>query len=121
MSLNSAEALINVQHFIGVVENRNDPLNIGRCQVRVYGVHTEDKVDIPTADLPWAMPVMPYNSASISGVGISPTGPVEGTWVFGMFIDGVELQQPIILGTLVGIPKEKIASNLGFGDPRGSG
>tara|TARA_R110002096_G_scaffold14161_3_gene49443 strand:- start:10290 stop:11732 length:1443 start_codon:yes stop_codon:yes gene_type:complete len=119
MSLNSAEALINVQHFIGVVENRNDPLNIGRCQVRVYGVHTEDKIDIPTGDLPWAMPVMPYNSASISGIGISPTGPVEGTWVFGMFIDGIELQQPIILGTLVGIPKEKIASNLGFGDPKG--
>ena len=119
MSFNSAEALITVQHFIGVVENRNDPLNIGRCQVRVYGVHSEDKTEIPTADLPWAMPVMPPTSASISGVGVSPTGLVEGSWVFGMFIDGVELQQPIILGSLVGIPIEKIASNLGFGDPRG--
>ena len=65
------------------------------------------------------MPVMPFNSASISGVGISPTGPVEGTWVFGLFLDGQELQQPIVLGTMVGIPKEKIAATKGFSDPLG--
>jgi hypothetical protein len=119
MALTSKEALHSPQHFIGVVENRNDPLNIGRCQVRCFGIHTEDKEAIPTASLPWAQPIMPFNSASLSGVGISPTGPVEGTWVFGMFIDGQELQQPVILGTMVGIPQQKVPKSVGFSDPSG--
>ncbi len=119
MTLQSAESLKNVQHFIVVVEDRNDPLQIGRLKVRCFGIHTEDKSAIPTKDLPWAMPVMPFNSASLSGIGVSGTGPVEGTWVFGLFIDGSELQQPIVLGTMVGIPKDKIPKTVGFSDPLG--
>ena len=100
MAINSAENASNFIHFQGVVEDRNDPLNIGRVRVRCFGIHTDDKSLIPTDQLPWAQPVMPFNSASISGVGVSPTGPVEGTWVFGLFLDGSEQQQPVILGTL---------------------
>ena len=47
---------------------------------------------------------MPFTSASISGVGTSPTGPVEGTWVFGFFADGTQMQMPMILGTMIGAP-----------------
>ena len=119
MAMNSAENTSNFIHFQGVVEDRNDPLNIGRVRVRCFGIHTDDKSLIPTDQLPWAQPVMPFNSASISGVGVSPTGPVEGTWVFGLFLDGSEQQQPVILGTLVGIPKEKVPSSSGFSDPLG--
>ena len=115
----STDTLQSLQHFVGVVEDRNDPLSLGRCRVRAFGIHTEDKAMIPTEDLPWATPVMPFNSASISGIGISPTGPVEGTWVVGMFLDGIHMQQPIILGTLVGQPMEKLSSGVGFSDPSG--
>ena len=115
----STDTLQTLQHFVGVVEDRNDPLNIGRVRVRCFGIHTENKDKIPTDMLPWAMPVMPFNSASISGVGISPTGPVEGTWVFGLFLDGSDLQQPIVLGTMVGMPEEKIPKTVGFSDPAG--
>ena len=108
-----------MQHFVGVVEDRNDPLQIGRVKVRCFGIHTEDKSAIPTKQLPWAMPIMPYNSASMSGIGISGTGPVEGTVVFGLFLDGQEQQQPIVLGTMVGIPKDKIPKTVGFSDPLG--
>ena len=52
----------NTQNFMGfeyiwwqgVVEDRLDPLKIGRCRVRILGFHTEDKNKIPTNDLPWA-------------------------------------------------------------------
>ena len=27
--------------WVGVVENRMDPLKLGRCQVRIFGYHTE--------------------------------------------------------------------------------
>jgi len=115
----SAEKLRAFQFFIGVVEDRADPAEQGRVKVRCFGIHTEDKSDIPTKDLPWATPIMPYTSASISGIGTSPTGPVEGTWVVGFFIDGKEMQQPMILGTLVGAPDQKSDKSKGFNDPNG--
>ena len=71
--------------YEGCVENRNDPLKLGRCQVRVVGLHTHDKNILSTADLPWAYPLQPVTSAAISGLGHSPVGPVEGTWVIIMF------------------------------------
>jgi hypothetical protein len=92
-----------MEYFIGVVEDRLDPLQLGRCRVRVFGVHTEDKGDLPTADLPWAMPVTPINSASTSGVGQSPTGIVNGAWVVGFFMDGEDRQQFMMTGTLTSI------------------
>jgi len=88
--------------YTGCVENRQDPLKIGRCQVRVVGLHTDDKTILPTEDLPWAYPMQPVTSAAVSGIGHSPVGPVPGTWVILMFRDP-DLQMPIILGTLGGI------------------
>ena len=37
----------------GVVEDRQDPLKLGRCRVRIAGGHTHIKMEVPTADLPW--------------------------------------------------------------------
>lgn len=101
----------------GVVEENTDPLKLGRCKVRIAGWHTSEKRLIPTEDLPWAYPVQPINSAAISGIGISPTGILNGTWVFGFFRDGKDAQQPMILGTLGGIPQHDPVEGLGFNDP----
>ena len=79
----------------GVVEDRHDPLFLGRCRIRILGWHTKDKSQIPTESLPWAFPVQPITSAAQTGVGISPTGPVEGTWVVGFFRDGEDGQEPV--------------------------
>ena len=38
--------------YTGVVEDRNDPLQVGRVRVRIYGLHTDDKTLIATPDLP---------------------------------------------------------------------
>lgn len=94
----------NFYWWFGVVEDRNDPLRLGRCRVRIIGYHTEDNEILPTEDLPWAMPVMPANSAGTSGVGWSPTGAVEGSWVVGFFADGENGQHPMFFGTVGSIP-----------------
>ena len=98
--------MANFIHFTGVVEDRQDPHQIGRVRVRCLGFHSDNKRALPTADLPWAQPMLPTTSSGISGLGCSPTFLVKGSWVFGFFRDGEAMQQPVILGTLPGKPAE---------------
>jgi len=94
------------QWFVGVVEDRKDPQTLGRLRVRCLGYHTEGLDKLPTSDLPWAHVMNPITSATVSGIGQTPLGAVEGTWVVGFFQDGSDAQQPIIIGTLPGKPTE---------------
>lgn len=103
----------------GVVEDRDDPLKLGRCRVRCVGFHTPDKTILPTEDLPWAHPIMPVTSASMNGIGFSSTGLVNGSWVMGFFRDGNSGQQPVIMGSLGGIPQNEAVVESGFYDPDG--
>lgn len=97
--------LTDLIHY-GVVEVRDtDPLRLGRCKVRVIGLHTENTEELPTEDLPWAYPMGSLTSASMSGIGHAPVGPVEGTIVVVLFRDAYK-QHPLIIGTLGGIPEE---------------
>ena len=90
--------------FTGVVEDRSDPENMGRVKVRIHGVHTENKTLLPTKDLPWSHVLMPVTSASLAGIGVSATGILNGSWVVGYYIDGEDMQENIILGTLPSKP-----------------
>ena len=92
----------NFVWFAGVVEDRNDPNYLGRVRVRCYGFHTDDRFELPTEDLPWAMVMQSVNSAAQTEVGQSPTGLVDGSWVIGFFLDGEEAQQPLVIGSLGG-------------------
>ena len=67
--------------FVGVVEDRNDPSELGRVRVRCVGFHTEDKTRIPTEGLPWAHVMHPVTDPSMSGMGHTPSFLVEGSWV----------------------------------------
>ena len=100
----------------GVVEDRNDPLQLGRCRVRILGYHPEDRQLVETVELPWAYPLQDITSAAMSGIGHAPVGPVEGTWVMGFFRDGEDAQQPVMMGTIGGIPQD-CPLDTGFFDP----
>jgi len=103
--------------FTGVVEDINDPLEMGRCRVRCYGYHTKDKaIEIPTDKLPWATPMVPITSASMTESGQSATGLYQGSWVVGFFRDGSNAQDPVIMGS---IPSTSSAVDyqFGFTDP----
>lgn len=93
--------------WIGVVESRNDPLNLGRCQVRIFGWHTDDKNLIPTEDLAWAQLVS-----------FQQTPPIEGSFVMGFFMDGENAQVPMMMGIIPGIPEELLPTQKGFSDQR---
>jgi hypothetical protein len=101
--------------WIGVVENNNDPLKIGRCQVRIFGWHTADKSLIPTDDLPWALPQQTTNGSMTFSV------PNFGDYVTGFFADSESGQFPIMTGVIPGIVTNGAngsTSNSGFIDPR---
>lgn len=95
--------------WIGVVEDREDPEKLGRCRVRILGYHIDNKDVLPTGDLPWAIPMQSITSAGISGKGSTPVGPLEGSWVVGFFLDGRDKQQPMIMGTMGGMPDKSRA------------
>ena len=56
--------------WYGVVEDINDPLEMGRCRVRCFGFHSDDTNLVPVEALPWAVPVQPVTSAAKSGIGL---------------------------------------------------
>jgi hypothetical protein len=91
--------------FFGIVEDVNDPLQLGRVRVRIYNIHSFDEARVRKEDLPWAHIIMPASSASFNSVGVSPNGLLVNSTIFGFFADGEEQQKPMILGTLPGIPQ----------------
>ena len=93
----------DILYSLGIVEDIDDPLKSGRVRVRVFGVHTEDQSLLPFDKLPWSQILMPVTSASLSGIGESPTGLQKGSMVFGVFLDGDKKQQFMVLGSVPGI------------------
>jgi hypothetical protein len=89
--------------FFGQVVNNNDAeLNLGRVQIRVYGIHE----GIESYDLPWAQVMIPTTEPGIGGIGSSPLL-ANGAQVFGVFLDGKDSQIPFVLGS---VPKIMIPS-----------
>jgi len=85
--------------FLGIVVNNDDSeLNLGRVQIRIFGVH-DNWEDIPDWSLPWAQIVLPTTEGGINGLGANPM--IEtGSQVFGFFLDGRDSQLPLVLGTI---------------------
>jgi hypothetical protein len=110
MQLNG-DGLQNLTWFMGIVEDRDDPINHGRVRVRAFGFHPPlNTNEVMTEDLPWAF--------MINGTGGSFFSvPEEGDWVFGFFMDGRDAQHPFIIGVIhgahFGIPYD---GAIGYGD-----
>ena len=105
--------------FYGVVEDRNDPEELGRVRVRIHGLHSHEKTLIPTEKLPWASVMTPTTSSSFSGVG-ETSKLIEGTFVVVDFVDGDDMQIPIVLGTVPGLSQKHILVANGSNISRGS-
>lgn len=113
----------SVSWFVGVVEDRMDPLEQGRVRVRVWGLHPYEKTQGPvkgirTEDLPWMSVLQPTSSASVSGVQQAITGMVPGTHVYGHFLDKWKLNG-LVIGTYSSNSNVKPNRNEGFSDPTG--
>lgn len=112
--------------YRGVIEDNKDPEKMGRCKIRVFGVHTEksnkDNLEgITTDDLPWAEPALGLFEGSISGFG-SWSVPLQGSHVF-LFFENGHILKPIFFATIPGLPIDQYhgyagaPGNEGFSDP----
>jgi len=98
---NSTNSIIDEPTILmyGIVEATNDNLKLNRVKVRVFGVHNDDKKQLPTGDLPWAIVVNPTsNPSNKTGVGTHKL--VAGTMVVGFFADGADCQQFVVMGSI---------------------
>jgi len=93
--------------WVGFVEDRKDPLKLGRLKVRCVAWDSQSKMELPTDFLPWAQVVTPLNKT-----------PREGDMVLGFFADGVDAQQRIVFGYFPGIPLNPANPQNAFSDPR---
>jgi len=96
--------------WMGVVESVDDPLNLARVQVRIFGWHTDNLQQLPKSDLPWALPSFSTNVSMTSAV------PVVGDYAFGFFTDNISGQAPIIIGVFPGIPVNGANKSKGFSE-----
>lgn len=94
--------------FIGVVKDINDPVELGRIKVRIFGVHSENVGDISDDDLPWAQVAVPITEGGSSGIGTN-VGIKPQAQVYGIFLDGKNSQLPLVLGS---IPKFERIQNV---------
>jgi len=101
MEINNFFGNKNIIFWMGTITNRSDPLTLGRCQVRIFGHHTDNQALLPDADLPWALPMYPVNAAS------TYSKPKLNDWVFGFFLDGDSAQAPVMMGIIPGLKPSK--------------
>jgi hypothetical protein len=99
--------------WMGVVEDVDDEEKVGRVKVRIYGYHNKD---ISEDLLYWAPVVQPANSASLGGIGHSPTGLIKGSSVIGFFADGRTGQSPVVFGSFPGKKHSASGEEEVFGD-----
>jgi hypothetical protein len=83
--------------FVGLVEDVDDPSQLGQVRVRVVGLHSQDKNLMPTEALPWAQVILPPTGAK------THSGPIVGDWVRGYFQDGEFAQILVIDGVFPGV------------------
>jgi hypothetical protein len=96
--------------WLGVVEDRSDPLGLGRVRVRMFGHHTDNLNELPTDALSWAIPCLAPNGTMTDGT------PLIGDYAFGFFTDGASGQAPVIIGVFPGIPRNGANPSKGFSE-----
>ncbi len=100
--------------WIGQIESSSDSdkKHGGRFRVRIVGEHLKSCDVTPTEELPWAQSMMPlthpYSDGGTTGgsVNLQP-----GNWVLGFFLDPVEKQKPMIMGSIAHTPGSTVVKN----------
>lgn len=81
------------------VEDNNDPKQLGRVRVRIYGIHSEGST-VSNSDLPWAEVAGGTDFGLVDGVGITSILRV-GTMVW-VFLNNDDSNFPVVFAVVKG-------------------
>ena len=70
-----------------------------RYKVRIMGCHDQDESTLESDNLPWAQVMYSVWGGGLAGSRQTP-GIRQGMFVFGFFLDGQDMQVPVIMGVL---------------------
>ena len=84
-----------------------------RYKVRIVGLHDQGEESIPSEDLPWAQLMYPVTAGGGQTESLQTANLRQGNMVFGFFIDGQEMQVPVIMGVLGNNSQSILAPTIG--------
>lgn len=87
--------------YFGVIVNVNDPLELGRAQIRIFGIHNDDATELSNDDLPWSLISIPTTFHGVPGTSGNPAV-LPGAIVYGAFMDGTAQQMYLAMGIVPG-------------------
>ena len=71
-----------------------------RYKVRIIGCHDQQEETIPSDQLPWAQVMYPITAGGGQASAFQTPNLRQGNFVFGFFLDGQDMQVPVIMGVL---------------------
>lgn len=102
-----------------VVEDNRDPKHLGRVRLRVLGVHSPNRSEVKTEELPWSRVLHPLDQGNTFG---SSTNIKIGTWGWCFSLNETDTEF-LFIGTSKGMFNEVVTEidgePIGFNDPNG--
>ena len=87
-----------------------------RYKVRIMGVHDASEQEIPSDQLPWANIMYPVTAGGGQGGSYQTANLRQGMFVFGFYMDGQDMQVPVIMGVLGNNAQTALETKIGEGD-----
>lgn len=84
-----------------------------RYKVRIIGLHDQGETEIPSDQLPWAQVMYPVTGGGGQSNAGSTANLRQGMIVFGFFLDGQDMQIPVIMGVLGNNIQTELAPTIG--------
>jgi len=87
-----------------------------RYKVRIIGIHDAGVTAIKDEELPWAQVMYPVTGGGGQANSIHTPNIRQGMMVFGFFMDGMDQQQPVIMGILGNNAQTPLKTEIGTDD-----
>ena len=87
-----------------------------RYKVRIIGCHDQQEETVPSDQLPWAQVMYPVTAGGGQAAAHQTTNLRQGNFVFGFFMDGQDMQVPVIMGVLGNNAQTALKTTIGTTD-----
>lgn len=87
-----------------------------RYKVRIIGLHDKEETTIASDQLPWAQVMYPVTAGGGQANSAVTSALRQGNFVFGFFLDGQDMQVPVIMGVLGNNAQTALKTSIGNDD-----